>query len=182
MSPEQAMGDSGVDARTDIYALGAVLYEMLVGEPPFTGPTAQAIVARVIAEKVPSLELRRETVPPHVAATATRALAKLPAARFSSAKEFRDALIGGSVPSPLAADSGVESRYAPPRSPSALPGPVLAPARGRWRLVAAGVGIAAPAAAATWWALHGRGATPPIVRFEVQAPPVVDGDGVPFAL
>src|SRR4051812_10760276 len=66
MSPEQAMGDKTVDARADIYALGAVLYEMLAGEPPFTGPTVQAIVARILTEKPASLRAVRDTVPEHV--------------------------------------------------------------------------------------------------------------------
>ncbi|MGH7512508.1 MAG: serine/threonine-protein kinase, partial [Gemmatimonadales bacterium] len=63
MSPEQAAGDKAIDARTDIYSLGAVLYEMLAGEPPFTGPTAQAIVARVMTEEPRSLTLQRKSIP-----------------------------------------------------------------------------------------------------------------------
>jgi eukaryotic-like serine/threonine-protein kinase len=68
MSPEQAMGERALDTRTDIYALGCVLYEMLVGEPPFTGPTAQAIVARVMTEDPRSITAQRKTVPTHVSA------------------------------------------------------------------------------------------------------------------
>jgi Tol biopolymer transport system component len=92
MSPEQAMGDRAVDARSDVYALGCVLYEMLVGEPPFTGPTAQAIVAKVITEKPSLVTAGRDTAPAHVAAAVQKALAKLPADRFASAAEFADAL------------------------------------------------------------------------------------------
>jgi serine/threonine-protein kinase len=92
MSPEQAMGDRELDARSDIYSLGAVLYEMLAGDPPYTGSTAQAIVAKVITEKAQPVTLYRETVPPHVAAAIHKALAKLPADRFHTAAEFAAAL------------------------------------------------------------------------------------------
>jgi len=92
MSPEQAMGDRELDARSDIYSLGAMLYEMLAGDPPYTGSTAQAIVAKVITEKAPPVTQHRDTVPPHVAAAVTKALSKLPADRFKSAAEFADAL------------------------------------------------------------------------------------------
>jgi eukaryotic-like serine/threonine-protein kinase len=92
MSPEQAMGERSLDARTDIYALGCVLYEMLTGEPPFTGPTAQAIVAKVMTAEPESVSTYRKTVPAHVADAVTTALAKLPADRFASAAEFATAL------------------------------------------------------------------------------------------
>ena len=92
MSPEQAMGDRELDARSDVYSLAAMLYEMLAGDPPYTGSTAQAIVAKILTEKPPSLPTVRETVPPHVAAATARALSKLPADRFSTASEFAEAL------------------------------------------------------------------------------------------
>ncbi len=92
MSPEQAMGDRELDARSDVYSLGAMLYEMLAGDPPYTGSTAQAIVAKVITEKAPPVTTHRDTVPSHVAAAISKALAKLPADRFRSAAEFADAL------------------------------------------------------------------------------------------
>ncbi|MEO7133633.1 MAG: serine/threonine-protein kinase, partial [Vicinamibacterales bacterium] len=92
MSPEQAMGDRTLDARTDIYALGVITYEMLAGEPPFTGPNTQAIVARVLTEKPRRLSGLRESVPAHVEAAVHQALQKLPADRFTSAAEFARAL------------------------------------------------------------------------------------------
>ncbi len=92
MSPEQAMGEREISGKADVYALGCVLYEMLTGEPPFTGPTAQAIIARVMTEEPRSLTLQRRTVPPHVEAAVHTALAKLPADRFAGPAEFRAAL------------------------------------------------------------------------------------------
>src|SRR5688500_1648062 len=92
MSPEQAMGERSITARSDVFSLGCVLYELLVGEPPFTGPTAQAIVARVMTETPRSIVAQRHTVPAHVDAAARRALEKLPADRFQSAAEFAHAL------------------------------------------------------------------------------------------
>jgi hypothetical protein len=92
MSPEQAMGEREITGRADIYALGAVLYEMLTGEPPFTGATAQAIFARVLTEEPRGLTIQRKTIPPHIEAVVLQALAKLPADRFATAAEFAKAL------------------------------------------------------------------------------------------
>ena len=92
MAPEQAMGEREITPKADVYALGCVLYEMLTGEPPFTGPTAQAIIARVMTEEPRSLTLQRKTIPPHVEAAVVTALAKLPADRFQTAAQFGEAL------------------------------------------------------------------------------------------
>ena len=92
MSPEQAMGEREITARSDMYALGCVAYEMLTGEPPFTGPTSQAIVARIMTEEPRLISSQRNTVPPHVEDAVLTALAKLPADRWGSAREFADAL------------------------------------------------------------------------------------------
>ena len=94
MSPEQATGDRAIDSRSDIYSLGAVLYEMLTGEPPHTGATAQAIIARVLTEKARGVRATRPAVPAHVEAAIERALEKLPADRWETAGEFCDALTG----------------------------------------------------------------------------------------
>ncbi len=93
MAPEQAMGERAIDGRADVYALGAVTYEMLVGEAPFTGPTIQAIVARVMTETPRSMTGQRKSVPQNVNAAVLRALEKLPADRFSTAGEFSRALV-----------------------------------------------------------------------------------------
>ncbi len=92
MSPEQATGDRQLDARSDIYSLGAVLYEMLAGEPPHSGPTAQAVIAKLMTERPTRLRTVRDTVPEGVEAAVITALAKTPIDRFSSAGEFAAAL------------------------------------------------------------------------------------------
>jgi eukaryotic-like serine/threonine-protein kinase len=100
MSPEQASGNTQLDARTDVYSLGCVLYEMLAGEPPFTGPTAQAILAKRLME--PPLELWRvrEAVPHAVSQAVRRALARIPADRFATATQFAEALASGAPAAP----------------------------------------------------------------------------------
>ena len=99
MSPEQAMGERTIDARSDLYALAAVTYEMLVGEPPFTGPTVQAILARVMTEEPRPIVVQRKSIPDHVEYAVMRGLEKLPADRWGSASEFAAALHGGSLAS-----------------------------------------------------------------------------------
>src|SRR4051794_19234551 len=94
MSPEQAMGERAITARSDVYALGAMTYEMLIGDPPFTGSTAQAIVAKVLTAEPPGLTEQRKSVPPAVEDAVLTALQKLPADRFASAAEFAAALKG----------------------------------------------------------------------------------------
>jgi tetratricopeptide (TPR) repeat protein len=92
MSPEQASGKGELDARTDVYSLACVLYEMLAGEAPYTGPSAQAIVAKQMSQPVPSVRVVRGAVPPDVDAVVQRGLAKVPADRYASAQEFLEAL------------------------------------------------------------------------------------------
>jgi serine/threonine-protein kinase len=92
MSPEQAMGEKTIDARSDIYALGAVTYEMLAGEAPFTGGSVQAIVAKVLSERPVAMTVLRDTIPPRVNEAVLTALSKLPVDRFATAALFADAL------------------------------------------------------------------------------------------
>jgi serine/threonine-protein kinase len=94
MSPEQSSGEEPVDARSDIYSLACVLFEALIGRPPFTGPNARAIMARRLVEDPPSLRPGRPEVPVEVEATIRRAMARQPADRFESVAEFRAALTG----------------------------------------------------------------------------------------
>jgi serine/threonine-protein kinase len=114
MSPEQAMGDRELDARSDIYSLGAMLYEMLAGDPPYQGSTAQAIVAKVITEKAPPVTAARDTVPNNIAAAITKALEKLPADRFHTAAEFASALSNPAFALPTSVRGVVEAVAAPP--------------------------------------------------------------------
>jgi serine/threonine-protein kinase len=108
MSPEQGAGSGEVDARSDIYSLGCVLYEMLSGETPYLGSTAQAIIAKKLTEPIPRVSVVRETVPEAVEAALTTALAKAPADRFRTAAEFAAALpvTGAHVSQPAAAPAG----------------------------------------------------------------------------
>jgi len=92
MSPEQGAGERQLDGRSDVYSLGCVLYEMLVGEPPYTGATALAIQARRMRDPVPPLRTVRAAVPLELEAVIRRALERLPADRFASASQFADAL------------------------------------------------------------------------------------------
>jgi serine/threonine-protein kinase len=94
MSPEQAMGEREIGAQSDVYALGCVTYEMLIGEPPFSGPTAQSIVAKVMTAEPTRLITQRKSVPPQVETAVLTALEKLPADRWASAAEFSSVLDG----------------------------------------------------------------------------------------
>ena len=92
MSPEQATGDRDVDPRSDVYALGCVLYEMLAGQPPFSATTAQAVLVQILTVDAPSITMMRRTVSPNAGAALAKSLEKLPADRFTSAAEFAAAL------------------------------------------------------------------------------------------
>jgi hypothetical protein len=150
MSPEQAMGEREITARSDVYALGCVTYEMLVGEPPFTGPTAQAIIARVVTEEPRSLVPQRKSIPPYVEAAVRTALEKLPADRFASAAEFAAAIEGRG-----------DTRMSP-----VMRAPAVAH-RDKWRRIAlAATLVAVGSLAVAGWARHTGGAPP-------EAAPVV---------
>jgi TolB-like protein len=95
MSPEQASGESGLDARSDVYSLACVLYEMLAGEPPHMGATPQAVIAKRLTEPAPSIRVLRDTVPPAVDDALARALARTPADRPTTASQFAEELTKG---------------------------------------------------------------------------------------
>jgi eukaryotic-like serine/threonine-protein kinase len=152
MSPEQAMGAREITARSDVYALGAVLYEMLTGDPPFTGSTAQAIVARVVTETPRPLLPQRHTIPPHIEAAVLTALEKLPADRFGTAAAFAAAL--------------ADPKYA---SATTVASPVaVLRARRRWDTVRlATFGIAGLAIVAALWGWLRPIPIPPVNRFSI---------------
>src|SRR5688500_4031061 len=136
MSPEQATGEREIDARSDIYSLGAVTYEMLTGEAPFTGPTSQAIVAKVITTDPGSLVARRRSIPPHVEDAVLTALEKVPADRFASAASFAAALSD-----PTAVTQRVTRSRQVPRAAS----------RFDWRILAGTAAAALAIGAVTSW-------------------------------
>ena len=159
MSPEQAMGEKAIDARSDIYALGVVTYEMLIGEPPFTGPSAQAIVAKVMTEVPKEVTAQRKSVPPHVASAVANALEKLPADRPASAREFADALQGKFL-----------SASAVPAQPIVSTGSVGSPRRRTMTAVAIGGALLAVGAAG--WFLGRSGETDAdVIRLALAVPP-----------
>ncbi len=159
MSPEQAAGEKDVDGRSDLYSLGCVLYEMLSGETPYTGPTAQAILAKKLGEPLPRISVVREAVSPGVEAALNKALARTPADRFGTASEFAGALA----------------------HPETIPAPVTTPS-GRWRrqparLAAALVVIGVATVTAV---LAIRGVARPLSRVATDVTPVTSEPGVEF--
>jgi eukaryotic-like serine/threonine-protein kinase len=133
MSPEQATGDRHPDARSDVYSLAAVLYEMLAGEPPVTGPNVQAMIAKLMTERPTRLRVVRDTVPHGIDGAVARALSKVPADRFASAREFAQE---------LSHPEGTASAQAETRR--------------RWITIAMVGIVAVVLAMATWVALRGR--------------------------
>jgi eukaryotic-like serine/threonine-protein kinase len=136
MSPEQATADKEITGRSDVYSLASVLYEMLTGNPPHVGSSAQQVIMKIIAEPVQPVTALRKSVPPNVALAIARALEKLPADRFGSAKEFGDALSNptfafgtASAPAVAASDTKWRTRFTILAAASAL----LVLALGAWR-------------------------------------------------
>jgi serine/threonine-protein kinase len=112
MSPEQAAAERQIDGRSDQYSLASVLFEMLVGEPPFTGPSAPAVIARLMSEPAPRVEKRRPSVPKPIADAIDRALQRVPGDRFPTVAAFADALVETSgVPGTVATDTRVRGDW-----------------------------------------------------------------------
>ncbi len=152
MSPEQATGDQAIGPSSDIYALACVLYEMLVGEPPFPGATAQAVLGKIISGSVTPPTKVRPQVPPNVDAALRKALEKLAADRFPTAAEFARALNDPGF------RHGVEAMGARASG-------------GRWKTIAvAATGAAAALAALAFWALLRPGAPEVVSRWAVELP------------
>ncbi|HET7468653.1 MAG TPA: protein kinase [Gemmatimonadales bacterium] len=161
MSPEQAMGEREITPRSDVYALGVVLYEMLTGDPPFTGSTAQAVVARVLTEAPRPILPQRHTIPPEVEAAVLTALEKLPADRFGSAAEFAQALAGRGTGGSMARTAATPAQTATEKTAMLRPDPVK---------IGLCVALAAAAAVAAWGWLR-SGPAPTVNRFSVYLPP-----------
>ena len=158
MSPEQARGEKDLDGRSDLYALGCVLHEMLAGQPPYTGPTAESIVHQHLSADVPPITVIRPSVPGWVAAALERSLAKTPADRFNPVAQFGEAI------SPRMSVTATPTSGAPPL-----------PTRKLRRRIRAGAGTllgALVVATVGWWlTLNRDGAVsdqpPPNIRIAV---------------
>jgi len=155
MSPEQATGDQQIGPRSDIYSLACMLYEMLAGEPPYGGSTAQAVLGRILSGDSTPVTQVRPSIPPHIDGALRKALEKIPADRFATAEEFGKALSDpgfryGSVSGAGAAGSA---------------------ASGPWRALAVAAGVAALLlGAVAGWALLRPSADVPVTRYAVVLP------------
>ncbi len=151
MSPEQATAEKEISARSDVYSLASVLYEMLSGEPPHMGNSAQQIIMKIITETPQPVTALRKSVPEHVAAAVAQALEKLPADRFASATEFAAALDGRLATRARTSGSRVQS-----------------PDGRKWRWIAGTLSLAVVALAAlSAWALI-RGQSSPADRQRIE--------------
>jgi serine/threonine-protein kinase len=161
MSPEQATGDRVIDGRSDIYSLGAVAYEMLTGDAPHTGSTSQAIIARMLTEKPRSMRSTRSAIPEHVELAVQHALEKLPADRFSTAREFAEAIQGRG---PTGATTLYSAAHAAPVT-----------SRSKWMsrikdpLVLAAIAVAVGAVAFAALRKNPAADTTPVIRYVVSA-------------
>jgi len=151
MSPEQATAEKEITARSDVYSLGSVLYEMLSGAPPHVGASAQQIIMKIVTEEAPPVTTLRKSVPANVAAAVARALEKLPADRFESAKALADALANPAYTNAVFTGGVAGPRVGVPR--------VLT-----WPFIAVSVGAAAAVVAAAWGWLRPAPVPPPVTQ------------------
>jgi tetratricopeptide (TPR) repeat protein len=167
MSPEQSLGDATVDGRTDLYSLGCVVYELLTGEPPYTGPTAQAIVAKRLTDPVPSARRLRESVPPALDLVLQRLLAKSPADRYAGAADLSAAL-----------SAALAAAHPSDASTAIAPAPVHPPRRRSRPVVVGAALVAVVLGAVAVWMVHRPArasaaldpATVAVLPFRVTAP------------
>jgi eukaryotic-like serine/threonine-protein kinase len=164
MSPEQATGDPTLDARSDIYSLGAVLYEMLAGEPPYSGPTVQAMLMKRLSELVPSVRSGRPAIPEAVDLAVRKSLAVVPADRYATAAEFAQALEQA-----VSATSGATAAVTPAAAVQVKPG-----RRKRVTVVLAGAAVAV-AALFGWWRLRSAPPAPAAANHLAVLPFAVHG-------
>jgi len=164
MSPEQATAVKQITARSDIYSLASVLYEMLAGEPPHSGGWAQQVIMKIVTEEAQPLTRRRKSVPTNVEAAVAQALEKLPADRFETAAKFAEAL----------RDPHFTARNNQQRAVRQSAAPLSSVAR--WLV---GLGLLA-AGSAAGWVLHPRRASlsAPVTQFTIPVPGGLDGEGI----
>jgi serine/threonine-protein kinase len=162
MSPEQATADKEITPKTDVYSLGSVLYEMLAGEPPHVGGSAQQVIMKILTEPTPPVTVLRKSVPPNVSAAVAKSLEKLPADRFATARDFADALANPAFTTQPTGGVGSGAR------PGVVGGP-------RNMVTVAGWAIAAISLAAAGWAWRARSNAPhaPAIPLVLELP---DGD------
>jgi serine/threonine protein kinase/Tol biopolymer transport system component len=165
MSPEQATAEKEITGRSDVYSLASVLYEMLAGQPPHLGGSAQQIIMKIIAETPPPVTQHRKSVPLHVAAAIAKSLEKLPADRFETAKAFADALTN-----PTFSATGLTTA----RSGSTI---------SDWRqhVAAPALGIAGLLAAVLLWVTTRPVPTQPVARYTISLPEAQGLSGTPWS-
>ncbi len=155
MSPEQATAEKDLTNRSDIYSLGCVLYEMLTGEPPHTGASAQAIVMKIVTDEARPVADLRKSVPPNVAASVARSLEKLAADRFESAAKFAEALTNPAFTLPTTRAATVAG----------------APASGPWNRVSIGIAVFAAVMTVLFvWAVSQPQPPKPVSRYSMALP------------
>ena len=155
MSPEQATAEKEISARSDVYSLASVLYEMLAGQPPHLGGSAQQIIMKIITEQAPPVTTLRKSVPLHVAAALSKALEKLPADRFESAKAFAEAL--------------GNPAFASPAGHATRPG-LAASSVWRQRAAVPALALMAVFALGTTWLWMRPGSPEALTRYQVELP------------